>query len=378
MMRTQTEQRQQLADRAYELFREFRSAYTGEWQRLTNCERMYRGDHWHDVPVREPERAAARDAGHPVHGGEHRRGADGPHPRGGHRPETPEDAQVARVLEAVIRQNHDAACYAREYRRLVHDLLVSGYCVQEVGFDPQAAGGLGAAFIRHVDARSILFDPAATDLQDGRAGVQARPAHARLHGAALPGARRVSDRRRLPRVRRRGGRRAAVRPARHGAVSRVLVARIRRGGRRQPRAHGAAVRRARAARQPGHQARGVFCPRPVPVRAHAAVPAARLVPRARLCGHVRDAAALCRQARPDRAQKRAHGLAQQAARHRGVRLRRGGPPGLVQGRPPRREPVGRHVVHDAGTAGLPRGLHPVHPREHQAGERRETTFRAGR
>ena len=44
MMRTQTEQRQQLADRAYELFREFRSAYTGEWQRLTNCERMYRGD----------------------------------------------------------------------------------------------------------------------------------------------------------------------------------------------------------------------------------------------------------------------------------------------------------------------------------------------
>lgn len=169
MMRTQTEQRQQLADRAYELFREFRSAYTGEWQRLTNCERMYRGDHWHDVPVRDPNEP--RPVTPVIQSTVENIGAElmDRIPEAVIAPETPEDAQVARVLEAVIRQNHDAACYAREYRRLVHDLLVSGYCVQEVGFDPQAAGGLGAAFIRHVDARSILFDPAATDLQDGRA-----------------------------------------------------------------------------------------------------------------------------------------------------------------------------------------------------------------
>lgn len=169
MKRTQTEQRQQLADRAYGLFREFRSAYTGEWQRLSNCERMYRGDHWHDVPVRDPNEP--RPVTPVIQSTVENIGAElmDRIPEAVIAPETPEDAQIARVLEAVIRQNHDAACYAREYRRLVHDLLVSGYCVQEVGFDPQAAGGLGAAFIRHVDARSILFDPAATDLQDGRA-----------------------------------------------------------------------------------------------------------------------------------------------------------------------------------------------------------------
>ena len=39
-----------LCEKAYGLFREFRGAYVSEWQRLENCERMYRGDHWHDVP----------------------------------------------------------------------------------------------------------------------------------------------------------------------------------------------------------------------------------------------------------------------------------------------------------------------------------------
>ena len=169
MKRTQSEEKQRLADRAYELFREFRSAYTGEWQRLNNCERMYRGDHWHDVPVTDPKEP--RPVTPVIQSTVENISAElmDRIPEAVIAPETPEDAQVARVLEAVIRQNHDAAGYAREYRGIVHDLLVSGYAVQEVGFDPHAAGGLGSAFIRHVDVRSILFDPAATDVQDGRA-----------------------------------------------------------------------------------------------------------------------------------------------------------------------------------------------------------------
>lgn len=38
----------------YDLFEEYRNAYGREWERLEKCERMYRGDHWHDVPEADP------------------------------------------------------------------------------------------------------------------------------------------------------------------------------------------------------------------------------------------------------------------------------------------------------------------------------------
>ena len=41
-------------EEAYTLFREYRDAYTAEWQRLDRCERMYRGEHWADVPMEDP------------------------------------------------------------------------------------------------------------------------------------------------------------------------------------------------------------------------------------------------------------------------------------------------------------------------------------
>ena len=85
------------------------------------------------------------------------------------RPEGGADAYVAQVVEALIRRNHDVSGYTVEYQKLIHDLLVGGYCVQEVGYDPALNSGLGGAFIRHVDDRSILFDPLCDDMQEGRA-----------------------------------------------------------------------------------------------------------------------------------------------------------------------------------------------------------------
>ena len=44
-------------ERIYALFDEYRQAYAAEWQRLERCERLYMGEHWHDVPqsdTREP------------------------------------------------------------------------------------------------------------------------------------------------------------------------------------------------------------------------------------------------------------------------------------------------------------------------------------
>ena len=165
----QSTEQQQLSERAYALFFAFRNAYANEWQRLEHCERMYRGDHWYDVPMIDPNEPRpttpilqstieniAADLMEQV-------------PEAVIRPESAADGDIARIVETVIARNHDAAAYPEEYRKLIHDLLVCGYCVQEVGYDSTENGGLGGAFLRHVDVRSVLFDPLCTDLQDGRA-----------------------------------------------------------------------------------------------------------------------------------------------------------------------------------------------------------------
>lgn len=159
----------QLAEHAYALFTEFRSAYSKEWQRLGHCERMYRGDHWYDVPMTDPNEP--RPTTPVLQSTIENISADllEKLPEAVIRPETSADEEIAAIVEAVVKRNHDAAAYPEEYRKLVHDLLVAGYCVQEVGYDSAQNGGLGGAFLRHVDVRNILFDPLCCEMQDSRA-----------------------------------------------------------------------------------------------------------------------------------------------------------------------------------------------------------------
>lgn len=165
----QSETKRRLAEEAMALFAEFRNAYVNEWRRQEHNERMYRGEHWYDVPVTDPNEPrpvtpilqstienVAADIADQM-------------PEAVIAPESAVDDYAARVIDAVIRRNHDASAFPVEYRKLIHDLLVSGYCVQEVGYDGAQNGGLGGAFIRHVDIRSILIDPLVTDLNDSRA-----------------------------------------------------------------------------------------------------------------------------------------------------------------------------------------------------------------
>lgn len=158
-----------LVGKVYSLFEEFRGAYEAEWKRQETCERLYRGDHWEEVPMtdhREP-----RPVTPVIQSTVENVAADlmDSFPEAIITPENPDDEIVARVVEALIRQNHDASGYVKEYRKLAHDLLVSGYMVQEVGYDPLLNNGIGGAFIRYVDAHNILFDPQCSDIQDGRA-----------------------------------------------------------------------------------------------------------------------------------------------------------------------------------------------------------------
>ena len=164
----------ELVAEAYSLFDEFRTAYEPEWTRQKECERLYRAEHWEDMQT---------DSGKPkpttpvLHSSVENIAADvmDKYPEAIIRPETPQDMQIAQIVGALIRQNHDASAYGREYKRLAHDLLVCGYCVQEVGYDPFANRNIGAAFIRQIGVENIMFDPQVTDLQDGRAVFMFQP-----------------------------------------------------------------------------------------------------------------------------------------------------------------------------------------------------------
>ena len=153
----------------YTLFDEYRNAYGPEWQRLERCERIYRGDHWHDVP--ETDAGEPRPVTPVIQSTIENVRADlmDQYPQAVITADSPEYAEAAELLSAVIGENHTRMGYAKEYAKLTHDLLVGGYMVQEVGFDPNLNGGMGGAFLRQVDPRSIMFDPLCADIGDSRA-----------------------------------------------------------------------------------------------------------------------------------------------------------------------------------------------------------------
>lgn len=153
----------------YGLFREFYEAYAGERARLRRCEEMYRGDHWAGVPQLDPNEP--RPVTPVIHSAIEniRADLDDLVPEAVITADNAAYTELAETLTRVIREDHLNCSYDEEYRALTHDLLVCGYGVQEIGYDPDAAGGMGSAFVRCVDVGSVLFDPLVADIQDGRA-----------------------------------------------------------------------------------------------------------------------------------------------------------------------------------------------------------------
>lgn len=153
----------------YNLFDEYKNAYALEWERLAKCDRLYRGEHWRDIPVQSPNeprpvtpiiqstvenvKAELTDCC----------------PEAIICADSPEYSRSAEVLTCVVRENHIACDFETEYSKLLYDLLVGGYMIQETGFDAELNYGLGGAFIRHVDNRNIMFDPTAVCVDDCRA-----------------------------------------------------------------------------------------------------------------------------------------------------------------------------------------------------------------
>lgn len=156
-------------EQAYTLFGEYREAYMQEWERLDKCEHMYHGDHWYDVPITDaseprPVTPIIQSTIESV-----RADLVDRMPEAIITADDPTKRELAELLGAVIKENHTQQRFEREYGRMVRDLLVNGYMVQEIGYDASLNGGFGGAFIRHVDPRNIMFDPACSDIQDSRA-----------------------------------------------------------------------------------------------------------------------------------------------------------------------------------------------------------------
>lgn len=153
----------------YDLFEEYRNSYAQEWERLAKCDRLYRGEHWKNIPVTSPNEPRPVTPIIQSTIENVRSELSDYYPQAIICADSPEHSKAAEVLCAVIRENHVACDYETEYAKLIYDLLVGGYMVQETGFDAEMNYGLGGAYIRHVDNRNIMFDPTAVCIDDCRA-----------------------------------------------------------------------------------------------------------------------------------------------------------------------------------------------------------------
>ena len=153
----------------YALFNEFYEAYAPERERLEKCERMYRGEHWYGVP--QGDKNEPRPVTPVLQSTIENVRADlvDYMPEAIVSSDRPEYDRLAALFTHIVHENHLRCAYEEEYLDLTHDLLVGGYGVQQIGFDPDANGGIGGAFVSHVDSRSVMFDPLCADLQQGRA-----------------------------------------------------------------------------------------------------------------------------------------------------------------------------------------------------------------
>ncbi len=172
--------------RLYALFEEYRNAYAAEWERLDKCERLYRGEHWSDVPVKDeneprPVTPVIQSTIESI-----RADLMDQLPEAVVVADAPENDGIAGALTALIAENHRRGRFEKEYASLLHDLLVGGYMVMETGYDESENNGLGAAFIRHADAHNVLFDPLCADVQDSRAVFKLAPYPAEWFKAHYP------------------------------------------------------------------------------------------------------------------------------------------------------------------------------------------------
>ncbi|MBR5291722.1 MAG: hypothetical protein IKU32_02285 [Clostridia bacterium] len=153
------------------LYDEFKTAYTAEWDRLNDNEKMYQAKHWDTSEAKVTNANEPQPVTPIIFSTVENVKSDliDEMPEAVIMPESTRDEVACKVLTRVVAQNHEAFDYPLELFNLTHDLLVGGYMIQEVGWDKTMHNGMGGVFIRHVSNKNIMFDPLVANIQDGRA-----------------------------------------------------------------------------------------------------------------------------------------------------------------------------------------------------------------
>ena len=167
---TSKEARRELGCALYALFKHFDNKYVLERERMDRNEKLYHGKHWEEqVHVGDPN--APQPVTPIIFSTIENIKADlsNKTPTATIKPENTDNEDFARALTRVTEQDLDANDWSTECMALYSDLLVYGWCVQEVGFDSYAMQGKGCAYDRRVAPRGFMCDPVCENLQDGRA-----------------------------------------------------------------------------------------------------------------------------------------------------------------------------------------------------------------
>lgn len=157
----------------YGLFgRYFTEKYNEEWRRLDDNSRVYNGDHWYNFGDKNPQNDSLPRPNIPILSSaieNLKADYNDEFPEAVITKESVHSDALAKVLTAVVRQELDLCDFEVEYGNIVQDILQDGWGCFEVGYNPDANGGMGGSYIRSVMNKNFLCDPAVRDLQDGRA-----------------------------------------------------------------------------------------------------------------------------------------------------------------------------------------------------------------
>ena len=159
----------------YELFSEFASYYTPEWNRLEDNERVYHGDSWSKSPYAtqkvEDDTNAPKPSDPIIHTAVESVTADilQEEPEIVIHPDATGSKISAQVLARVANQELSSCRFGAQWKPTIHDILVGGWTVFESGFDPDMNIGNGGTYIRNVVNTNFMCDPETVDIQEGRA-----------------------------------------------------------------------------------------------------------------------------------------------------------------------------------------------------------------
>lgn len=160
------------ADAIYALFKEFADDYVQEWARLNENEHMYRGDHWYGYDFAAERHPFLPHPTTPIITStieNLKADLSDEYPDAVIVPDSYDSTITARILTKVIQQELATCCYDREYDLLVQDVLMDGWGVTEIGYDPDANNGIGSSYQRRIVNKNFMCDPQCTDIQAGRA-----------------------------------------------------------------------------------------------------------------------------------------------------------------------------------------------------------------